>query len=150
MVCYHGINCFQGRLVVRRGPKATRCRRKTRDKVCSVTTSFYQGPDYQRYFRWSVVASLVETRNSGRKSSNCVLGDKVDTVYSRRMRKTVARYAEPFYRQEVSATSHWYRTCAYFTSTSAWGAEEVQSNPRSHKQHRVHCFKSGCQVTGCR
>ena len=72
MVCHHGIDRFQGWLVVRGGPKATRCRRKTWDEVCKVAVFFSRGPDYQRHFRWSVVASLVETRNSGRESSNYI------------------------------------------------------------------------------
>ena len=128
MVCYHGIYCFQGWMVVRGRPKATRCCRKTRDEVCIVTDSFCRSPDYQRHFRWSVVASLVETRNSGRKSSDYMLRGKVVNIDPCRMRKAVARHVEPGYRQEVSPTSCKSLTCAYFTSTSAWSAEEVRSN----------------------
>lgn len=141
MVCYHGINRFQGWLVFRGGQEAPGCRRKAWNKVCSVVVSFCRGPDRQRHFRWSVVASLVETRNSGRESPSCILWLKDIDVCPCRMRKAVARYAEPCYRQEVSATSHKFRIYTYFTSTSAWSAEEVWSNIRSNNRHRVHCFK---------
>jgi len=128
VVCYHGIYCFQGWLVVGRRPKAARCRRKARDEVRIVTVTFCRAPNHQRHFRWSVVASLVETRNSGRESSDCMLRGKGANGDPCRMRKAVARHVEPGYRQEVSATSHKSRTCVYFTSASAWSAEEVRSN----------------------
>jgi len=89
---------------------------------------FCRDTDYQRHFRWSVVASLVETRNSGRELSDHMLRGMVANIYLCRMRKAVARHIEPGYRQEVSATSCKSRTCAYFTFTSAWSTEEVRSN----------------------
>ena len=97
-------------------------------KCVASPSLFCRGTDYRRHFRWSVVASLVETRNSGRKSSDHMLRSKGANVDPCRMRKAVARHVEPGYRQEVSATSRKSRTCAYFTSTSAWSAEEVRSN----------------------
>ena len=80
MVRYNGIDCFQGWLVIRGGPETARCCRKTWYKVRSVIISFCGGFDYQRHFRWSLVASLVETRNSGRESLNVFHGNKISTL----------------------------------------------------------------------
>jgi len=97
-------------------------------KCVASPSLFCRVTDYQRHFRWSVVASLVETRNSGRKSSDYMLRSKVVNTDPCRMRKAVARHVEPGYRQEVSPTSHKSRTCVYFTSASAWSAKDVRSN----------------------
>lgn len=87
------------------------------------------------------MASLVETRNSGRESSIVCYGDSIVDVGSHRMCKALARYVEPCYRPEVSATSYGPRTCADFTSTSAWSTEEVWSNVRLNKRYCVQCYK---------
>ena len=97
-------------------------------KCVASPSLFCRVTDYQRHFRWSVVASLVETRNSGRESSDYMLRSTVVNVGPRRMRKAVAGHVEPGYRQEVSAASRKSRTCVYFTSASAWSAEEVRPN----------------------
>ena len=44
---------------------------------CVLSPSFFcRGPDHRHHFRWSVVASLVETRNSGRESSTYTLRER--------------------------------------------------------------------------
>ena len=151
MVRYHGIYRFQGWLVVRGGPKTARCCRKTWDEVCSIAVSFCRGPNHQRHFRWSVVASLVETRNSGRESSDHMLRGKVVDADPYRMREAVARHAEPGYRQEVSANVTKVRTCClfYVCQCLECGGGTVKRFTRI-SDIVFTVSGSGHQVTGCR
>ena len=122
---HHGVDCFQGWLVVRGRQKTVRCRRETWDEVCGVIVFFADvliivvvsdGPSWLRWWRPAIVDVSHQT--------TCYRNTIVD-IDPRRMRKALARYAEPRYRPEVSTTSHRPRACAYFTSTSAWSADEV-------------------------
>ena len=99
------------------------------------------GSDYRRLSRWSVVASLVETRNSGRESLKIRYRGDFINVDSCRMRKTLARHVEPRYRPEVSETSYRTLTFTEFTFISAWSSEEVWPNARQTKRDWIHCFK---------
>lgn len=131
MVRYNGIDCFQGWLVIRGGPKTTRCCRKTWYKVGSVITSFFCSgvSNYPLRFRWSVVASLVETRNSGRELLDIFHGNSFFNTTAlvecaKRWQDTLNPAID---RRQVNR--HIGQWCMLILRLpSAWSTEEVRSN----------------------